>query len=156
MKIRTKALVAGGAALTALALAPPAAYADVYEDQGRADFTFMRGGRSVTCTVEGSSRFEYPAASSDEYSYFEATTQVVDGDTGCGAAGIHYIGILGEWSRPQKFLGSAHSTSTHSRSTYLSVFVDAVPADVAATHYIEFACDDELGGCYFSFGTSPK
>ena len=107
MGIRSKILLAAGAALAAVMVGGPAAQAaspmratpsaaalQVYRAEVYKTFTTTWGGTTVSCTIQGSSYYEYPVSDADGngdgYTHLHATTGLYGDPTGECAQLIGY------------------------------------------------------------------
>src|SRR3954462_7861733 len=89
MAIRSKAVWSAFAALSLLCLRSTPVQADikeiVYDDQVVRDFSFTRGGQTVTCTVIGTVHYKFTNTS---HSRYYAATEMRDTDPACQSAVI--------------------------------------------------------------------
>jgi hypothetical protein len=158
MKIRTKALLAAGFAISGAALsAAPVGAVTRFEDQAQADLSFTYKGRAITCTVTGtsSSQLEDATFEGHHLTTMVARTAVTDSDRSCAAAARQSVAGM-SWRARDDTGGASQATAPTSEVDYGFTVVGSAPYTVTATHLVRFECDESVGGCSVELTTSPK
>ena len=157
MKPRSKALVGVCAALSMTSLLSQPAQAVVHRDVVQADVTFIRQGRSVTCTVEG---FSYLDFTTEDGSYYGGETRLVDTDPACHES-LLKTSVRVVLSRPERALavskGEGAVDYLRVDGYYAFLGSSTVPTTVIGEHEARFECDaDPDNGCGIFIETAPK
>jgi hypothetical protein len=154
VRVLSKALLAGAGASVPLAglLAQPAGAALKFANVSE-DFTFVRGGQEVTCTVVASSYVDYD--SERDVTALQVHTRLDDGDPLCHDS-IVATDATGLYQLSDGSTESLHSTSD-SHTTLASLLRTGAVTSMTVRHNAYFLCDDgSQSSCMFEVNTSPK
>jgi hypothetical protein len=122
------------------------------------DVTFTHGGRSVTCTVHGSSELDQDTdVANRPYSTLSYGVSVTGSDPACRTTLVG-VGVVATYRREGASADEqSRSSSTGSDVSGTTVIRDAYPSSATVAHSAEFDCDDhpQPEGCVTTLHTDP-
>jgi hypothetical protein len=152
MRLLSKALLAGAGASVPLAglLAQPAGAAAKFANISE-DFTFVRNGQEVTCTVVAASSVDYD--SERDLTSLQVHTRLDDDDQLCRDS-VSATDATGLYQVSDGKTESLHSASD-SHWTQASLLRTGPVTSMTVWHNVYFRCDGQ-SSCGFEMNTSPK
>jgi hypothetical protein len=115
------------------------------------EFTFISGGREVTCTMAAFGNLEYFAES--DQSWITGATRLVDDDPVCQHE-MTEVGVDADFRTPEgEETGFAIAAGDH---VSLDEVVPWAIGTLTISHYVVFRCDPPHDACTFIFTSYSK